>query len=137
MRPTADGFGVLASIFLFWDQYSCAGHGFSKAPRRSMDRYGICGKMLAKEGQRDALLEILIEASRTPMTGCVVYIVCKSPTEANAIWVMEVWQTEADHEASFKLDSVKALITKALPVMAGATESIRMVPVGGKGLGPA
>jgi len=50
---------------------------------------------------------------------------------------MEVWQTEADHQASFKLDSVKALITKARPIMAGGTEGIRMVPVGGKGLAPA
>jgi quinol monooxygenase YgiN len=99
-----------------------------------MDRYGMSGKILAKEGQRDALLEILLEASRTPMKGCEVYIVCKSPTEAGAIWVMEVWKSEADHEASFKLDSVKALITKAQPVMAGGTESIRMVPIGGKGL---
>jgi quinol monooxygenase YgiN len=97
----------------------------------------MCGKILAKEGQRDALLEILMEASRIPMKGCEVYIVCKSPTEADAIWVMEVWQSEADHEASFKLDSVKALITKARPVMAGGTESIRMVPVGGKGLASA
>src|SRR2546425_11671796 len=97
--------------------------------RSSMDRFGICGKLLAKEGQRDALLEILLEASRTPMKGCEIYIVSKSPTEPDAIWVMEVWQTEADHEASFKLESVKALITKARPIMAGGTESIRMVPV--------
>jgi len=101
-----------------------------------MDRYGMCGKILAKEGQRDALLKILLEASRTPMKGCEVYIVCKSPTEADAIWVMEVWQSEADHEASFKLDSVKALIAKARPVMVGGTESVRVVPVGGKGLAP-
>ena len=102
-----------------------------------MDRYGMCGKILAKKGQREALLEILMEASRTPMKGCEIYIVCKSPTEADAIWVMEVWQTEADHQASFKLDSVKALITKAVPVMAGGADSIRLVPVGGKGLAPA
>jgi quinol monooxygenase YgiN len=102
-----------------------------------MDRYGICGKILAKEGQRAALIEILVEASQTPMRGCEFYIVCKSPTEANAIWVMEVWQSETDHEASFKLDCVKALITKAWPVMASAAESIRMIPVGGKALAPA
>ena len=102
-----------------------------------MDRYGMCGKILAKEGQREALLEILMEASQTRMNGCEIYIVCKSPTEADAIWVMEVWQTEADHEASFKLDSIRALITKARPLMAGVAESIPMVPLGGKGLATA
>ena len=102
-----------------------------------MDRYGMCGKILAKEGQREALLQVLMEASQTPMKGCEIYIVCKSPTEADAIWVMEVWQTEADHEASFNLDSIKALITRARPFMAGGTESIHVVPMGGKGLAPA
>jgi quinol monooxygenase YgiN len=97
----------------------------------------MCGKVLAKEGQREALLEILLEASRTPMKGCEIYIVSRSATEPDAIWVMEVWQSEADHQASFKLDSVKALITKARPIMAGGTEGIQMVPVGGKGLPPA
>jgi quinol monooxygenase YgiN len=95
----------------------------------------MCGKIVAKEGQRDALLEILLEASRTPMKGCEVYIVSRSATEPDAIWVMEVWQSEADHQASFKLDSVKALVTRARPMMAGGAVGIRMVPVGGKGLG--
>jgi quinol monooxygenase YgiN len=94
----------------------------------------MCGKIVAKDGQRDALIEILMEASRTEMNGCELYIVCKSPIEEDAIWVMEVWQSEADHEASFKLDSVKALITKARSIMVGGTDSIRLVPVGGKGL---
>src|SRR5260221_9324016 len=84
----------------------------------SMNRYGMCGKILAKEGQRDTLLEILLEASRALMKGCEIYIVSKSVTEPDAIWVMEVWQTEADHEASLKLDSVKALIGKARPLIA-------------------
>ena len=47
--------------------------------------------------------------------------------EPDAIRVMEVRQSEADHEASFKLDNLKALTTKARPMMAGATEGIRMV----------
>src|SRR5258708_18128219 len=87
------------------------------SPGGSMDRYGMCGKILAKEGQRDALLEILLEASRTPMKGCEIYIVSKSPSEPDAIWVMEVWQTEADHDASLNLDSVKALIGRARPLI--------------------
>ena len=41
---------------------------FSKRfPQGSMDRYGMSGKILAKEGQRDALIGIRPEASRTPM----------------------------------------------------------------------
>jgi len=99
-----------------------------------MDRYGMCGKIVAKPGQRDALLEILLQASTIPMQGCELYIVCKSPAEEDTVWIIEVWQSEADHQASLKLDSVRALITKARPMMAGGTEGIKLIPVGGKGL---
>jgi len=56
-----------------------------------MDRFGMYGKILAKSGQRDALVEVLIEASRllAPLPGCDVYIVSVSPSEPDAIWVFE------------------------------------------------
>lgn len=104
-----------------------------------MDRFGMYGKVMAKAGQRDALVEFLLEAARllTALPGCEIYIVNVVPSEPDAIWVTEVWRSEADHDASLKLDSVKALIARARPLIAGGAESIRLMPVGGKGLSPA
>ena len=100
-----------------------------------MDRFGMYGKVVAKEGQRDALVKLLLEGPND-MQGCEIYIVNVSPSEPDAIWVTEVWRTEADHDGSLKLDSVKARIARARPLIAGF-ESIRLIPVGGKGLSPA
>jgi quinol monooxygenase YgiN len=101
-----------------------------------MERFGMYGKMVAKPGQRDALVDALLEASRlvSPLPGCELYIVSTVPSEPDAVSVMEVWRTEADHDASLKLDSVRALITRARPLIAGGGDSVRVVPVGGKGL---
>ena len=48
----------------------------------AMERFGMYGKMIAKPGQRDALVEILLEASRqvSSLPGCEIYIVGKMPT---------------------------------------------------------
>jgi quinol monooxygenase YgiN len=92
-------------------------------------------KVLAKPGQRDAMVEILLESARllTPLPGCLMYVVNVVPAEPDAIWVTEIWRSEADHDASLKVDSVMAQIAKAKPLVAGF-EGIRLVPVGGKGL---
>jgi quinol monooxygenase YgiN len=101
----------------------------------AMERFGMYGKVLAKPGQRDAMVEILLAASRllAPLPGCLMYVVNLVPAEPDAIWVTEIWSSEADHDASLKMDSVMALIAKAKPLIAGF-EGIRLVPVGGKGL---
>jgi quinol monooxygenase YgiN len=101
-----------------------------------MERFGMFGKMVAKPGQRDALVEHLLEASRllTPLPGCELYIINIVPSEPDAIWVTEVWRSEADHDDSLKMDSVKALIATAKPLIATGSPPIRLVPVGGKGI---
>ncbi|MBZ5593354.1 MAG: antibiotic biosynthesis monooxygenase [Acidobacteriia bacterium] len=100
-----------------------------------MDRFGMYAKVVAKPGQRDALVEHLLEAARllTPLPGCGLYIVNVAPDEPDAIWVTEVWRSEADHDDSLKLESVKALIPKVKPLVE-STSQIRLVPMGGKGM---
>jgi quinol monooxygenase YgiN len=51
------------------------------------------GKVLAQPGQRDALLEVLLEAAETlgDMPECELYIVNTAPDEPDAIWVTELW----------------------------------------------
>jgi quinol monooxygenase YgiN len=97
------------------------------------------GKMIAQPGQRDALVEFLLEAAKLvgPLPGCELYVIGIVPSEPDTITVMELWRSEADHDASLKLDSVRALIAKAKPLIAGGGDRVRLIPVGGKGLPPA
>jgi quinol monooxygenase YgiN len=95
--------------------------------------YGLIGKMLTVEGKRDEVLDILLKATGR-MPGCHSYIVAKDVTDANAIWITEVWDTKESHDASLSLPAVKEAIGKARPLIAGFGESFTTNPVGGVGL---
>jgi quinol monooxygenase YgiN len=98
-----------------------------------MTRFGMIGKLIAKSGAREALIEILLESAETPMDGCESYIVSAAVDDADAVWVTEVWESEEHHTASLELASVHAAITRARPLIAGM-EGFRVQPLGGAGL---
>ena len=97
--------------------------------------YGLIGKMTAVAGQRDALIAILLEGV-SGMPGCLSYVVAKDPADANAIWITEVWDSQASHDASLALPSVREAITRGKPLIAGFGDSFVTEPVGGHGLVP-
>jgi len=96
----------------------------------------LFGKITAQAGQRAALVAYLLDAARVVGTleGCYLYLVNISPTDADAIWVTEVWRSPADHQGSLALDKVRAIITVARPLIAGMSDSTTVTPVGGYGL---
>ncbi|HWT52883.1 MAG TPA: putative quinol monooxygenase [Caulobacter sp.] len=95
--------------------------------------YGLIGQMLAAPGKRDELLAILGE-STDDMPGCLSYVIAKDPTNADAIWITEVWTDKDAHAASLKLPAVQTAIAKARPIIAGFPQRFETVPVGGHGL---
>lgn len=95
--------------------------------------YGLIGKMLAKPGQRDELAKLLL-AGADAMPGCLSYVVAKDPTNPDAIWITEVWDSQASHQASLNLTEVQAAISKARPLIAGFGERFETEPMGGVGL---
>ena len=95
--------------------------------------YGLIGKMTAAPGKRDALIAILLEGTAA-MPGCLSYIIAKDGTDADSMWITEVWDTQESHDASLSVASVKDAITKGRPLIAGFGERIVTTPVGGHGL---
>lgn len=95
--------------------------------------YGLIGKMLAVPGQRDALAALLLEGT-AQMPGCRSYVIALDPQDANALWITEVWESEADHQASLQLPAVQAAIARGRPMIAGFGERFVTSPVGGHGL---
>ncbi len=96
--------------------------------------YGLIGKMIAKPGQRDALVQLLL-AGTGSMPGCRSYIIASDPSDVNGIWITEVWDTEADHDASLQSPQVQAAIREARPLIEGFGERFITTPLGGVGLG--
>lgn len=99
----------------------------------SKPMYGLIGKMLAKPGQRDTMVKLLL-TGMAEMPGCRSYIVAADPTNVDAIWITEVWDSQADHQTSLKLPAVQATIAKARPIIAGFGERFETQPLGGLGL---
>ena len=95
--------------------------------------YGLIGKISAVTGQRDALAAILLESTRA-MPGCLSYVVAADKADADALWVTEVWDSPASHQASLALPAVKAAIAKGRPLIAGFSNHVETTPIGGVGL---
>jgi quinol monooxygenase YgiN len=95
--------------------------------------YGLIGKMLVAPGQRNAAITILLESTER-MPGCLSYVVATDPADPNAVWITEVWDSEASHKASLSLPAVKEAIAKARPMITGFGERFITTPVGGVGL---
>lgn len=90
--------------------------------------YGLIGQMLAAPGKRDELLAILGE-STDEMPGCLSYVIAKDPSNADALWITEVWTDKDVHAASLKLPAVQAAIAKARPIIAGFPQHFETIPV--------
>jgi len=95
--------------------------------------YGLIGKMSAVAGQRDALAAILLEGT-AKMPGCLSYVIATDPADPDALWITEVWDTQASHQGSLALPEVQAAITKGRPLIAGFSNRVETTPLGGYGL---
>lgn len=101
--------------------------------QEGQEMYGLIGKILTMPGQRDALIAVLLDGTAR-MPGCLSYVVAKDPTDEHAVWITEVWDSQASHEASLSLPAVRAAIAKGKPMIGGFGERIVTSPVGGHGL---
>jgi quinol monooxygenase YgiN len=95
--------------------------------------YGLIGKMRAAAGQRDALIDLMVQGT-TDMPGCLSYIVARDPSDPDTIWITEVWTDEASHQASLAIPEVRATIERAMPLIASFEPGTVTEPVGGVGL---
>jgi len=96
--------------------------------------FGLIGKIVAVDGEREALLGILLEASGGAMPGCRSYIVARDPSDTVSIWVTEVWDDQASHRASLSLPSVREAIARGKPLIASFAVQHVTEPLGGLGL---
>ncbi len=64
--------------------------------------YGLIAKLTLLPGKRDEMIAILKEGTAA-MPGCLSYVVAKNSADENTIWVTEVWDSLASHDASLTL----------------------------------
>ena len=106
-----------------------AGAARTTAPGGSA-MYGMIGKIKAKPGERAALAAILA-GSTGGMPGCISYVVAEDVADADALWVTELWESKAAHDASLALPVVKEAIGKGRPLIAGFDVHAETRPLSG------
>jgi quinol monooxygenase YgiN len=74
--------------------------------------WGMIAKITLLPAKRDEMIEILKE-SAAGMPGCLSYVVAKDAVDENTIWVSEVWDSTASHDASLSLPAVKNAIPRS------------------------
>ena len=89
-----------------------------------MNKYGLHAKLMATKGNGNRLASILMDASKlvSMAQGCHLYLVSKDIINEDSIWVTEVWDSKEDHDNSLKVEGVRELISKAIPIMDGQPE---------------
>ena len=91
--------------------------------------YGLISKIVSVPNRRDDLVAIL-QVSTAHMPGCISYVLATDLADENAIWVTEVWDSEANHQASLSLPAVKDAIGRARPMISGFSRIAATNPVG-------
>jgi len=94
--------------------------------------YGLIVKLTSFDGKRDELIALLA-ASTCDMPGCFSYVISRDAADANLLWVTEVWETQAAHDASLTLRAVQSAIPQIRPLIARLERIAVTEPVAGNG----
>lgn len=89
------------------------------------------GRLGANPGARDQLIEILTRPSaEMGAHGCLLYEVGVNDEHPDAVFVSELWESAEAHAASLQLESVRAAIAEARPLLSGDLDGYRFEVVG-------
>ena len=108
-------------------------HGVSRDEMSAGENgmYGMIVKIIAAADKRTALSDTF--GALGEMNGCLSYVVSEDARDEKAIWITEVWDSEANHRASLSLPSVQRSISAAKPMIVGFERIAVTRPV--KGIG--
>jgi quinol monooxygenase YgiN len=95
--------------------------------------HGFHATMTANPGMGDALVELLLRAPSLPHDDCLVFLVGRSASNPDLVFVTEGWVSEEAHGAFFASDVAQAYVAEFGPLV---KESVNVdeVPVGGKAI---
>jgi len=82
--------------------------------------YLLQGKLLAKEGEREQLAAILLQAAALmeQAEGCRLYAVATQAADPYGVHITELWKDQSAHDASLNVAGVRELIMQAMPLLA-------------------
>jgi quinol monooxygenase YgiN len=99
--------------------------------------YALVNQVTAKPGQRDRVVEILLESGGLfdDNPACLLYLVAESTDDPNLIWVVDLWTSKEAHLQALKAPELRPYVEHAMPLLEGMPNQIEVRPRGGKGTG--
>ena len=94
--------------------------------------HGFHATMTAQPGRGDELVQLLLDAPSLPNKDCVVFLVGRSAGDADTVFVTEGWTSPEAHSRFFATPEARELVAKLQPLLAGESQYVDEVPVGGK-----
>ncbi|HEX3873727.1 MAG TPA: antibiotic biosynthesis monooxygenase [Solirubrobacteraceae bacterium] len=97
---------------------------------------GRYAKITARPGTGDELAEMLlgVAGGLQDSPGCRLYVINRTPGEADVVWVTELWRSQEDLEAALDSDEARAGMPAVLELVEpGGFERIDVEPIGGVG----
>lgn len=103
-----------------------------------MSGVGRYVKFTAQPGRGDELATLLLAAadSLQGVAGCELYVINRSASEPDVVWVTELWLDQASLDASLEqlqTEAGRAQIGQVMALLAGPPERIDLEPLGGVG----
>lgn len=89
---------------------------------RATGRFSVHGRLTARPGQREALIERLRDVLEPGIPGlewCGISTVLGDP---DAIWMMQIWTDKAAHDAGTRSSVVTSATERAMALVAGPLE---------------
>ena len=92
--------------------------------------YGLIAKMTLLPGKSDEVIALLAESSAN-MPGCFSYVIAKDAASEDVLWITEVWESQAAHDASLSLRAVQAILPRIKPLIRQLEKVAVTEPVAG------
>jgi quinol monooxygenase YgiN len=79
--------------------------------------YGLIAKITFHPDKREEGIALLAESSAN-MPGCFSYVIANDAVSEDVLWITEVWESKAAHDASLSLRAVQAAMPRVKPLVA-------------------
>ncbi|MBO9590705.1 putative quinol monooxygenase [Devosia sp.] len=96
--------------------------------------HGFHATIPAQPGKGDALVALLLEAPALHHDDCLVFLVARSASNPDLVFVTEGWTSREAHGRFFESDIARTYTARFAPLVGGESTYVDAVPVGGKAL---
>ena len=94
--------------------------------------HGFHATITAQPGKGEELINLLLNAQSLDNPDCLVFLVGRSASNNDVIFVTEGWVSQEAHGRFFAGPVAQAFIAQLAPLVAGESIYVDEVPVGGK-----